>query len=132
MLIAQSLIGCSLSRPDQDNFLVDASGIGGTTLSRELSSKLQTRVSTTQLTLPDSEKAEMYWLDGNGFTLTIMPLPDDRCNPNANDYITYNEQQFGVDLVYTTSSRAIREKTKRQFLRVLRDARIPVKEFKDC
>ena len=131
-LILQSLLGCHLDRPDQDNFLLDGSGIGGAALARKLSSNLALSVDTTRLSLPDSDTAEVYWLDGRGFNLTLTPLPDDRCNANASEHITYEEQQFRVDLVYTASSPTVREAAKRKLLQVLRDAQIPVKEFVQC
>lgn len=130
--VVQSVAGCSLTRPDQENYLVDASGIGGAALARELSSRLGTNLKATQITLPDSDPAKVYRLDGRGFTLVFAPLPDDRCNPNASYHSTYKEQQFGIDLVYTTSSSATREAAKRKLLAALEKLRVPVEKFSEC
>ena len=126
------LAGCSLTRPDQDNYLVDASGIGGAALARELSSSLGASLDTTKIALPDSDPAEDYSLDGRGFILGVSPVPDDRCNPNASYRSTYKEQRFRVDLVYTASSPAKREVAKRRLLATLKKLRVPVEKFSEC
>jgi hypothetical protein len=131
LTVTQALFGCGLQRPDQDNFVVDASGIGGAALARELSSKMETSLKTTKITLPDSDNAEVYWLDGRGFSLTLMPVSDDRCNPNAR-YLRYKRQQFRVDLVYTNASLSVKETAKRNFLGVVRNLRVPIEKFEEC
>jgi hypothetical protein len=131
MFGVQAFVGCAVERPEQDNFLVDASGIGGEALARELSSNLETDLNTTQLDLPGSNKAEVYWLNGHGFKVVLMPLADDRCNPNSYRS-TYKGQQFAADLVYTNSSTKSKDAVKRRFLSVLRQLDIPIEKFSEC
>lgn len=125
-------MACSLQRADQDNFLVDASNIGGVALARELSTGLKTKLSTTAFALPDSDKAEIFRLDGQDFMLILTPLPDDRCNPMASHHSTYKEQKFRLDLVYESSSPTANAKVKERLLGLATKLRIPMMKFTEC
>jgi hypothetical protein len=126
------LMACSLQRANQDNFLVDASNIGGAALARELSTGLKTSLSTTERALPDSDRAKIFWLDGQDFMLVLTPLPDDRCNPKASFHSTYKEQMFRLDLVYESSSPTASEKVKESLLGLAAKLRIPIMKFTEC
>lgn len=126
------LLGCTMNRPEQDNYLVDAKGIGGEVLARELASRLKAEISTTTLTLPDSDRAEMFRLDGQGFSLILMPLPDDRCNTKASFHSTYNDQQLRIDLIYNSLSAEDRAELKRALQAVADKLHAHMQPFEEC
>jgi hypothetical protein len=134
LLAAQWMTGCEpeLERADQDNFVVDASGIGGPTLARELSLSMETKLRTRELALHNADKTELYRLDGRGFMIVLMPLSDGRCIPEPNRHFTYKNQQFGLDLVYSDSFQNDRQALKQRLLSALDRLQVPVQKFAEC
>lgn len=131
-LVCLILLGCNVSRPDQDNFLVDAKGIGGEVLAREFASDLKASLTTTTLSLPDSDQTKVFRLDGQDFTVILMPLPDDRCNPEASFHSTYHDQQFRIDLIYGGSPAGLREELKRKLESVAARLHTNIEKFEEC
>lgn len=130
--MAMGLSACRLGSPPQDNFLVDASGMGGATLAQNLSAALNAHLTSADINLPDSDKAQIFRLDGPGYMVILTPLPDDRCNPQASFQSTYKEQSFGADLVYESTSRQIREVAKQRFINAVKKLNVPISEFREC
>ena len=125
---------CSLavSRPDQDNYEIDTTGVGGQALAQRLADRMNVRVETTDLTFPDSDRAEMYELTGDGFTIDLVPLPDDRCNTKASRHSTYKDQRFRADLVFTDPSPAAKGRSRHWLLSHVRDMQLPIAALQDC
>lgn len=132
LLIFRLPMGCTVTRPEQDNFLVDASRTGGATLARELASSLRAILTTSELAFPDSDKVQMFSLRGDGFTLDLSPLPDDRCNPHASRHSTYYEQMFRADLVYNKTRQSDKDSIKKRFIAGVQILRVPIAPFSEC
>jgi hypothetical protein len=132
LLTIGSLMACSVRRPEQENFLVDASRIGGASLAHELSLGLGATLTQAELSLPNSDKAQIFRLDGNGFMLILTPLPDDRCNPNASFQSTYNEKKYRADLVFESSSKDQRNTSRKKLLAIGHELKVPISKFEEC
>jgi hypothetical protein len=124
--------GCRLQRPDQDNFLVDASRVGGSALARSLSTSLHADLEAQEVNLPRADKSTLYRLEGSDFALIVNPLPDDRCNVNASNHSTFYQKQYRLDLVYRTTSREVRMTIRRNLMNSVARLNLPIEEFKGC
>ena len=133
-LLVALLGSCSfaISRPDQDNYEVDAASVGGSALAQGLADRLNLRVKTTELAFPRSDRAEMYELIGEGFTIDLVPLPDNRCDTKASLQSTYKDQRFRADLVFTDRSSAAKESTRHALLSHVQNMHLPITEFEEC
>jgi len=126
------LAACSLTRPDQDNFEIDASKANIEGFVSVASKNLDASVSKSPLNIPDSDPAVMYELSGRGISIIIQSQADDRCNPNASRHATYNQKRYYLDLVYYTSEQSQRALAKEQLLRAAKMAGVAIQVFKEC
>jgi hypothetical protein len=133
-ILSIALVGCSVTvtRPDQDNFEIDASNRDIEGFIRALSTKLETSADRTAVNFHDADPGELFRLDSKGITIIIESLPDDRCNPNAPMHTTYNRRRYAADLVYRTSSQPIRAHAKQTLIDSAREARVAIQPFKEC
>jgi len=131
-LLVGFLTACTLRSIPQENFLIDANAIGGAALANGLSTTLNAHLSFTNSKLPDSDEARIFRLDGQNYFLILTPLPDDRCNPQANSHSTYKENQFRADLVYESESKQQRSIAKQNVIKAFRKLNVPISKFQEC
>src|SRR3954447_11956718 len=113
--VALSLVGCKLivTRADQDNFVLSTDSVSAERFLDALSESLSGNWQSSDYAPPDSDQSKMYTLEASGVTVVLVPMPHDRCNPNASHHITF-DHSYRVDLVYRTSASAKREAAKRK------------------
>jgi len=126
------LAACSLTRPDQDNFEIDASRGSIESFVSNASKNLNASASKSRLDIPDSDPGIMYELGGRGISVIVQSQADDRCNPNASRHTTHNQKRYYVDLVYYTSEPSQRAQAKEQLLRAAKMAGVAIQVFKEC
>ena len=126
------LSACSVTRPDQDNFEIDARKGNIETFVSNLSRNLDLSVSKSPLDIPDSDPAIMYELGGGGISIIVQSQADDRCIAKASPHTTYDQERYYVDLVYYTSAPSDRAHAKQQVLSAAKAAGVPIQVFKEC
>ena len=98
--LAAVLAGCSDTRPEQENFVLQTGSSGAqpfvTALARNLNSTVQHRT----VHAPDSDGMKMFELKGKGVWVVLTSMPEDRCDINAPMHTTFQADEFRVDLVY--------------------------------
>lgn len=127
-----ALTSCAPRKIAQDNYLIDASNLGGSNLAQSLATRLNTSLDSEDVTLPAADKYTLYRLDGEGFTLILNPLPDDRCNPNASIHSTFHEEEYQADLVYRTRSPSKRAAMRIALFNATNALGVPIEKFKNC
>jgi hypothetical protein len=126
-----SLESCHVTTPAQDNFFVDTRPAGPSRLARQLSKDLHTTSQSWVVTPPGTEPAQQYQLDGRGFTIMLVPLPDTRCvSTGGRD--TYNNKNYRIDLVYTSLSPPMRDSAKSQLFASIRRSGLRIEPFRKC
>jgi len=130
---ALCFVGCkpSVTRPDQDNFVLNTSRIPVERFLDALSNRVSGEWEASDYAPPDSDRSKMYTLEGNGVSVTLVPMPHDRCNPNASHHLSY-DQAYRVDFVYRTSARPEREAAKRKLFQAASDVRERLVRFEEC
>ena len=132
--VAILLGGCdfTLSRPDQDNFTIHASKQQAERFVEDLSRQFAASVDPQGLNGLGNDSSRMFWLNGPKAELTITPVPDDRCDPNASVRSTYNQGEYRIDLVYRSASEAARKLARRTLIQSAQEAGLKITEFKEC
>lgn len=74
----------------------------------------------------------MFEISGQGVTIVVDPIPDDRCNPNAPMHSTYKQGEYRIDLVFETNSNEQRKTAKQLLLKSITDAGLAAVPFKEC
>ena len=74
----------------------------------------------------------MLEISGQGVTIMVVPVPDDRCNPNAPMHSTYKQREYRIDVVYQTSSTEKREAAKQTVIGSAKEAGQRLVPFKEC
>lgn len=125
--------GCDarVTNADQDNFSLHAGARGIEPLVAALERRLRTSAISTELKL-NSDPARIFRMDGRGVTVLIVPVPDDRCNPNAPYHSTYKQGEYRIDFVYQTKSATKRQAAKEILGASARDAAQSLTPFEEC
>jgi hypothetical protein len=132
-LAAFCLLGaCHLTRLPQDNFTLRAGSGGIQLFVAGLEHAFGRPATTVRLNFPDSDPSQMFEIEGHGVTITLNPVPDDRCNPSAPMHSTYKQGEYRIDVVYETNSIEKRKVAKRLLLATASDAGLAVVPFKEC
>ena len=79
----------------------------------------------------DEDPSKMYEVEARSVSVTLSPMPHDRCNPNAPRHTTW-DKAFRVDFVYLTADRAKREAAKQKLLQAASDVGERLERFKEC
>jgi hypothetical protein len=74
----------------------------------------------------------MFRLDGQKATLVIMPVADDRCNPNAHRHATFKDGEYRIDLVYRSRSEIDRKSPRDTLIKSAEDEGLTITDFKEC
>jgi hypothetical protein len=130
--LACPVVGCTLTRPDQDNFEIDGSKGSIEQFVRTLSSNLDASLYKQDIKFPDADPSVQFELDAQNITVVISATPDDRCNPNAPWHATFKEGRYRADLVYRTSSKPIRVDARQKLIKSARQTGLPIQTFKEC
>jgi hypothetical protein len=122
VFVALSSTGCKLTatRPDQDAFVLNTSGVPVEQFLEALRKRLAGAWEAPDYAPPDADRSKMYTFEGNDVTAVLVPMPHDRCNPNGRHHLTY-DPAYRVELVYRTSAPAIREAAKRKLFEAASD-----------
>jgi hypothetical protein len=132
LTLSALLVGCSVTRPDQDNFEIDASKGSIESFVSAVSQNLDASVSRSRLDIPDSDPGIMYEISGHGVSVIIQSQGDDRCIPQGVRHTTYDQRRYYVDLVYRTSSASKRAQAKQQLVAAAKTTALPIQVFKEC
>ena len=132
LVLSLLLAGCSITRPDQDNFEIDASKGNIETFVAALSKTLQTSPERTIVSVHEADPGEMFTFKSRDAVVVVQSQPDERCNPNAPMHITYKQRRYDVDLVYRTSSEAKRLQAKQRLIGAAKVAEIPIQMSQGC
>ena len=131
-LVPFSLLGaCHWTRPPQDNFTIHAGGSGIEPFIAALSKRFG-RAEAQVYNPPESDPSQMFELRGQGAIVVVVPVPDDRCDPNAPMKSTYKQREYRIDLVYETSSSEKREAAKKLLIASATEAGRTLAPFKEC
>jgi len=60
-----------------------------------------------------------------------VPVPDDRCNPNARLNSTFDDGEYRIDLVYRSKSQPDRTSAKNALIKAAHDDGL-ITDFKEC
>lgn len=127
------LSGCDLTRPDQDNYILDAKGGGGVRgFVKVLSADFSASPNEGFVSMSKAGPTSLFTLHAHDVLIAVDPLADDRCNPNAPTQATYDSQQYIVDLVYRTKSQSLRDAAKRKLIAAAAKAGTPLSKFTEC
>lgn len=131
--VVLALSGCDLSRPDQDNYILDAKGGGGVRgFVKVLSADFSASPNEGFVSVSKTGSTSLFTLHAHDVLIAVDPLADDRCNPNAPTQATYDSQQYMVDLVYRTKSQSLRDAAKRKLIAAAAKAGTPLSKFTEC
>jgi hypothetical protein len=120
----------SITRPDQDNFMLQAGRSGIQPFVAALEHGLATSADSRKINA--TEEVLMFWLRGSSATVVVAPVPDNRCNSNGPRIPTYNDHEYRIDLVYESKSQASREAAKRVVTESAREVGQTLTPFREC
>ena len=123
--------GCSVTRPDQDNLILDTSRVPVERFLDALSKRLDSSWSAFDENLPDHDPSKMYTLEARRVSVTLSAMPHDRCNPNAPYHTTW-DKAYRIDFVYRTSDPAERQDAKRKLIQAASDVGERLSVFEEC
>jgi hypothetical protein len=132
LALSALLFGCSVTRPDQGNFEIDASKGSIEAFVSVLSTRFDASAEHTALDIPDSDPSEMFTLEGRDATIVVIAEPDDRCNPNAPRHATYHRKLYRADLVSRTRSQPTRMQAQQKLIGSAKQVGLPIQPFKEC
>jgi len=122
----------SVTRPDQDNFTLQAGRSGIQPFVAALEHGLATSAESQKINPPGTAEVLMFWLRGSRATVVVAPVPDDRCRSHATRIPTYNDHEYRIDLVYESKSQASREAAKRLVTDSAKAAGQTLNPFREC
>jgi len=120
-----------VTRADQDNFVLDTSRVPVERFLDALSNRLSRGWQASDYAPPDADVSKRYELDARDVTVTLVPMPHDRCNPNGSHHLSY-DPAYRVDFVYETSDREKREAAKRKLFQAASDVNERLVRFDGC
>ena len=124
--------GCTVTRPDQENFVFDGQRVPVQQLVDRVEEKFDSKARKMMFRSPDDKPMVRYEVRSNIASATILSLGDDRCDPNAGPHFTFNDQQYAVFLVFRTSDPADRRKATETLLKAASEAGQPLARLTDC
>lgn len=122
----------NLTRPDQDNFSLLAGRNGIQPFVAALERRFGASAEIENLDLPQSDRTQLFEVDGSGVTVVVNPVPDDRCDPDAPMHSTYKQGEYRIDLVYRTRSASKREQGRETLAQSAKEAGLALTRFKEC
>jgi hypothetical protein len=133
LCITAALGGCeiAMTRPDQENFVLDTSRVPIERFLGAVSKGLGGRWTTTDVNLPNQDPHKAYLLKSSDVSVVLSPMPHDRCNPNAPWHTTF-DPAYAVDLVYWTSDPAERQAAKQTLFQAASDIGERLTKFEEC
>jgi len=123
---------CRLTRPDQENYALDGQSVPVQNFVNALQSNFQATVRRDTFTTPVNEQMERYSVIGGLAHVTVISLGDDRCNPNAPVHTTFRQEQYEVDLIFTSQSVSEREAARKTLLRSAEQVGAKMEKLREC
>jgi hypothetical protein len=79
----------------------------------------------------DQDPYKMYEIEARNVSVTLSPMPRDRCNPNASRHTTW-DNSFRIDFVYLTADRAKRAAARQKLIQAASDVGERLERFQEC